>query len=96
MKSAWRKKELWLLIGISLLVGSLIHFPELLSLIDAWGNKRMFQHLSPVEVLVEIAYAAGSFWLLFLINLRLPFQRSDYSDALVDLGTLFLRDLVAQ
>ena len=70
MKSAWRKKELWLLIGISLLVGSLIHFPELLSLTDAWGNKRMFQHLSPVEVLVEIAYAAGSFWLLFLINLR--------------------------
>ena len=58
------------MIGISLLVGSLIHFPELLSLTDAWGNKRMFQHLSPVEVLVEIAYAAGSFWLLFLINLR--------------------------
>ena len=38
MKRAWQKKELWLLIGISLLVGSLIHFPELLSLTDAWGN----------------------------------------------------------
>ena len=45
MKSAWRKKELWLLIGISLLVGSLIHFPELLSLTDAWGNKQLFQHI---------------------------------------------------
>ena len=70
MKRAWQKKELWLLIGISLLVGSLIHFPELLSLTDAWGNKQLFQHISPVEVLVEIAYAAFSFWLLFLINLR--------------------------
>ena len=47
MKRAWQKKELWLLIGISLLVGSLIHFPELLSLTDAWGNKQLFQHLSP-------------------------------------------------
>ena len=70
MKRVWQKKELGLLIGISLLVGCLIHFPELLSLTDAWGNKQLFQHLSPVEVLVEIAYAAGSFWLLFLINLR--------------------------
>ena len=42
MKRAWQKKELWLLIGISLLVGSLIHFPELLSLTDAWGNKQLF------------------------------------------------------
>ena len=70
MKRVWQKKELGLLIGISLLVGCLIHFPELLSLTDAWGNKQLFQHLSPVEVLVEIAYASFSFWLLFLINLR--------------------------
>ena len=50
MKRVWQKKELGLLIGISLLVGCLIHFPELLSLTDAWGNKQLFQHLSPVEV----------------------------------------------
>lgn len=70
MKETLRKKELGLWIGISLLVGCLIHFPELLSLTDTWGNKQLFQHLSPVEVLVEIAYAAGSIWLLFLISLR--------------------------
>ena len=57
------------MIGISLLAGCLIHFPELLSLTDIWGGKHLFHGLSAVEVLVEIAYAAGSFWLLLLINL---------------------------
>lgn len=71
MKETLRKKELGLWIGISLLVGCLIHFPELLSLTDAWGNKRLFHDLSAVEVLMEIGFASFSLLLLLVLNLRL-------------------------
>ena len=71
MKRMLRKKELGLLVGISLLVGCLIHFPELLSLTDAWGNKRLFHDLSAVEVLMEIGFASLSLLLLLVLNLRL-------------------------
>ena len=52
MNRVFRKKELGLLIGISLLVGCLIHFPELLSLTDTWGSRRLFHDLKAVEVLM--------------------------------------------
>lgn len=65
------KKYILLIALVSVTVGFLIHFPELLSLSDGNGGQPMFPLLSPTDVLFEAGYAVFSLALLFALNSRL-------------------------
>lgn len=55
-------------IVVSVLVGVLIHFPEILSLFDVFEEKPLFTDISGAAVLGEVLFTAVSLYLLFWGN----------------------------
>lgn len=62
------KKYIQLTILVSLVVGFLIHFPELVSLTDTLEQQALFPGMSSAEVLFEVGYTFISLLVLFAIN----------------------------
>ncbi|MEL5894837.1 histidine kinase [Bacteroides sp. GD17] len=62
------KKYIQLTVLVSLVVGFLIHFPELVSLTDALEQQMLFPGMSPVDVLFEVGYTFLSLLILFIVN----------------------------
>lgn len=61
-------KHLLLLIGISVLVAVLMHYPEILSLVDA-DPEDLFPGMSAADVTGEVLFTIFSLVLLFSINM---------------------------
>lgn len=62
------KKYIQLTVLVSLVVGFLIHFPELVSLTDVLEQQMLFPGMSPVDVLFEVGYTFLSLLILLTIN----------------------------
>lgn len=62
------KKYIQLTVLVSLVVGFLIHFPELVSLTDAMEQQTLFPGMSQVDVLFEVGYTFLSLLVLFAVN----------------------------
>lgn len=62
------KKYIQLTVLISLVVGFLIHFPELVSLTDALEQQVLFPGMSAIDVLFEVGYTILSLLVLFAVN----------------------------
>lgn len=67
MQAGGNKYILFVLV-ISLGVGCLIHFPELVSLSDHWEENQLFPGITPDEVFFEICFTFLSLLLLFAVN----------------------------
>ncbi len=61
-------KYVIILIVVSVIVAFLIHFPELISLVDLHGGQTLFPGLRATEVMNEVFYALLSLLFLFWIN----------------------------
>lgn len=61
-------KYILLIVIVSLSVGFLIHFPELVSLTDRFERQTLFPGMSPSDVLFEVGYTFLSLLILFVIN----------------------------
>jgi hypothetical protein len=68
---ATNKKYIYLTVIISLTVGFLIHFPELVSLADSREQQTLFPNMSAMDVLFEAGYTFLSLLILFAINTAL-------------------------
>ena len=62
------KKYLQLTVIVSLVVGFLIHFPELVSLTDTFEQQTLFPGMTPADVLFEVGYTFLSLLVLFAVN----------------------------
>ena len=62
------KKYIQLTVLVSLVVGFLIHFPELVSLTDTLEQQALFPGMSSAEVLFEVGYTFISLLILFAVN----------------------------
>lgn len=62
------KKYIQLTVLVSLVVGFLIHFPELVSLTDMLEQQALFPGMTPADVLFEVGYTFLSLLILFTIN----------------------------
>lgn len=67
-KNTFGNKYILFIIIISLGVGLLIHFPELISLSDRWERDELFPGITPREVFFEIFFTFISLLLLFAVN----------------------------
>lgn len=65
---AMNKKYIQLIVLVSLAVGFLIHFPELVSLTDVLEQRALFPGMTPADVLFEVGYTFLSLLLLFAMN----------------------------
>lgn len=64
----YNNKYILLIVIVSLAVGFLIHFPELVSLTDRFEQQTLFPNMTPVDVLFEVGYTFLSLLVLFVIN----------------------------
>lgn len=73
MKASRLFKDRYLLsaLGVSAVVAVLIHFPEVLSLSDAFEREELFAGMEPKDVFNEILFTFLSLLLLFWINVRI-------------------------
>ena len=62
------KKYIYLTVIISLTVGFLIHFPELVSLTDSREQQTLFPEMSAIDVLFEAGYTFLTLLVLFALN----------------------------
>lgn len=62
------KKYIQLTVLVSLVVGFLIHFPELVSLTDTLEQQALFPGMSSAEVFFEVGYTFLSLLVLFAVN----------------------------
>lgn len=62
------KKYLQLTVIVSLVVGFLIHFPELVSLTDTFEQQTLFPGMTPADVLFEVGYTFLSLFGPFAVN----------------------------
>lgn len=62
------KKYIQLTALVSLVVGFLIHFPELVSLTDTLEQQALFPGMSAIDVLFEVGYTIISLLALFAVN----------------------------
>lgn len=65
---AMNKKYIQLTVLVSLVVGFLIHFPELVSLTDVLEQQALFPGMTTVDVLFEVGYTFLSLLVLFAVN----------------------------
>lgn len=65
------KKYIQLIVLVSIAVGFLIHFPELVSLTDTLEQQALFPGMSAVDVLFEVGYTILSLLTLFAANMLL-------------------------
>lgn len=65
------KKYIYLTVIISLTVGFLIHFPELVSLTDSREQQTLFPDMSSIDVLFEAGYTFLTLLILFALNTAL-------------------------
>lgn len=96
-------KYIQLTIVISVVVGFLIHFPELVSLADSQEQQTLFPGMSAVEVLFEAGYTSLSLLVLFAANTflfgfnsrsgRLPWWKTGLSFILMWLLSRMLGEL---
>lgn len=97
------KKYIQLTVLVSLVVGFLIHFPELVSLTDVLEQQALFPDMSPVDVLFEVGYTFLSLLILFAVNTflfgfsnpasRMPWWKVGLSFVLMWLSSKMLGEL---
>lgn len=67
-KKLQKDKYLLFIVIISMAVGFLIHFPELVSLFDIFEQQALFPDMTPADVFFEIGYTFLSLLILFAVN----------------------------
>jgi len=68
IKKLYKDRYLLFVVIISMAVGFLIHFPELVSLFDIFEQQTLFPDMTPADVFFEVGYTFLSLLVLFAVN----------------------------